>query len=127
MAFVPKRRAVRQDSMSISDKSRFEELKASGLLPSPKGVALAVLRLAQDDTTSNAQMARTIKADPALSGRIVKAANTVQFGGRRPVAAIPEAIVVLGLSTVRQLSLGFSLVSEHRSGKCNEFDYARLA
>ncbi|MGH8666156.1 MAG: diguanylate cyclase [Burkholderiales bacterium] len=109
--------------MSISEKSRFEELKASGLLPSPKGVALTVMRLAQDEATTNAQMARTIKTDPALSGRIVRAANTVQFGGRRPVAAIPEAIVVLGLSTVRQLSLGFSLVSDHRSGKCNGFDY----
>jgi diguanylate cyclase (GGDEF)-like protein len=109
--------------MSISENSRFEELKASGLLPSPKGVALTVMRLAQDESTTNAQMARTIKTDPALSGRIVKAANTVQFGGRRPVAAIPEAIVVLGLSTVRQLSLGFSLVSDHRSGKCNRFDY----
>jgi diguanylate cyclase (GGDEF)-like protein len=109
--------------MSISDKSRFEELKASGLLPSPKGVALAVMRLAQDESTTNAEMARTIKADPALSGRIVKAANTVQFGGRRPVAAIPEAIVVLGLSTVRQLALGFSLVSDYRSGKCDGFDY----
>jgi diguanylate cyclase (GGDEF)-like protein len=109
--------------MTFSDKSRFEELKASGLLPSPKGVALAVMRLAQDESTTNAEMARTIKADPALSGRIVKAANTVQFGGRRPVAAIPEAIVVLGLATVRQLVLGFSLVSDYRAGKCNGFDY----
>lgn len=108
--------------MSI-DQSRFEELKASGLLPSPKGVALAVMRLAQDDATTNAEMARTIKADPALTGRIVKAANTVQFGGRRPVAAIPEAIIVLGLATVRQLALGFSLVSEYRSGRCDGFDY----
>ncbi|HEY8554806.1 MAG TPA: diguanylate cyclase [Burkholderiales bacterium] len=109
--------------MTISDKSRFEELKASGLLPSPKGVALAVMRLAQDDNTTIAEMARTIKADPALSGRIVKAANTVQFGGRRPVASIPDALMVLGLATVRQLALGFSLVSEYRSGRCEGFGY----
>jgi HD-like signal output (HDOD) protein len=57
--------------MSISENSRFEELKASGLLPSPKGVALTVMRLAQDESTTNAQMARSIKSDPALSGRIV--------------------------------------------------------
>jgi diguanylate cyclase (GGDEF)-like protein len=107
----------------MNHQSRFDELKASGLLPSPKGVALAVMRLAQDDTATNAEMARTIKADPALSGRIVKAANTVQFGGRRPVAAVPDAIVVLGLATVRQLALGFSLVSDYRSGRCDGFDY----
>jgi diguanylate cyclase (GGDEF)-like protein len=109
--------------MSISDKSRFQELRATGLLPSPKGVALAVMRLAQDERTTNAEMVRTIKADPALAGRIIKAANTVHFGVRRPVAAIPDALVVLGLSTVRQLVLGFSLVSDYRSGKCVGFDY----
>lgn len=109
--------------MSISDKSRFEELKASGLLPSPKGVALAVMRLAQDENVTNAAMARVLKADPALSGRLVKAANTAQFAGTRPVASVPDAIVVLGLSTVRQLALGFSLISEYRHGCCKCFDY----
>ncbi len=109
--------------MSISDDSKFEELKATGLLPSPKGVALAVMQLAQDEDATIADIARTIKADPALSGRMVKAANTAQFRGRRPVASVPDAIVVLGIKTVRQLSLGFSLVSDYRDGKCSAFDY----
>jgi len=112
--------------MSISEKARFEEIKASGLLPSPKGVALAVMQLAQDERTTNAAMARMIKADPALSGRLVKASNTVQFGRRRPVASVPDAIIVLGLNTVRQLALGFSLVSDYRSGRCPNFDYDRF-
>ncbi|MCC6535495.1 MAG: diguanylate cyclase [Burkholderiales bacterium] len=112
--------------MSIDHHAKFEELKASGLLPSPKGVALAVMQLAQDENATNSAMARTIKADPALTGRIVKAANTSQFGGRRPVASVPDALVVLGLNTVRQLALGFSLVSDYRSGKCAAFDYERF-
>jgi two-component system, cell cycle response regulator len=111
--------------MAINE-SRFGEIKASGLLPSPKGVALAVMQLAQDEATSSAAMARTIKADPALSGRLLKAANTTQFGLRRPVASVPDAVVVLGLNTVRQLALGFSLVSDYRSGKCRNFDYERF-
>ena len=44
----------------MNQQSRFDELKASGLLPSPKGVALAVMRLAQDDTATNAEMARMV-------------------------------------------------------------------
>jgi diguanylate cyclase (GGDEF)-like protein len=112
--------------MPINEKSRFEELKASGLLPSPKGVALAVMQLAQDERTTNAAMANTIKADPALSGRLVKAANTAQSGRRRPVASVPDAVVILGLNTVRQLALGFSLVSDYRSGRCSHFDYERF-
>jgi two-component system, cell cycle response regulator len=112
--------------MSIDHDSKYEELKASGLLPSPKGVALAVMQLAQDENTSAACLARVIKADPALSGRMVKAANTARFRGRRPIASVPDAIVVLGVNTVRQLALGFSLVSDYRNGKCELFDYERF-
>ncbi len=103
--------------------TRFQELKAHGRLPSPQGVALAVMRLAQDEAATSGELTRIIKADPALSGRIIKAANTVQFGGRRPVSSIPDAVVVLGLGSVRQLALGFSLVSQYRSGQCAAFDY----
>jgi two-component system cell cycle response regulator len=106
-----------------SGEFKFEELKASGLLPSPKGVALAVMDLAQDENATNAALARTIQADPALSGRLVKAANTVQFRRRRPVASVPDAVMVLGMSTVRQLALGFALVTEYRDGNCEGFDY----
>jgi diguanylate cyclase (GGDEF)-like protein len=123
---APQASRKEREFMSISDKSRFDEIKASGLLPSPKGVALAVMQLAQDERTTNAAIARAIKADPALSGRLVKAANTVQFGRRRPVGSVPDAIVVLGLNTVRQLALGFSLVSDYRSGRCRNFDYDRF-
>jgi len=84
------------------------------------------MQLAQDENTTSADMARTIKADPALSGRMVKAANTAQFGGRRPVASVLDAMVVLGLNTVRQLALCFSLVSEYRNGKCLGFDYEKF-
>jgi len=109
--------------MSIIDKSKFEELKASGMLPSPKGVALAVMQLAQRENTTHAELARTIKTDPALAGRIVKAANTANVHGRRPVASVPDALVVLGLNTVRSLALGFSLVANYRNGGCARFDY----
>jgi diguanylate cyclase (GGDEF)-like protein len=109
--------------MNVNEKTKIDELKATGLLPSPKGVALAVMALAQDENATNAALARTIQADPALSGRIIKAANTAQFAGRRPVASIGDAVVLLGLSVVRQLALGFSLISEYREGRCEGFDY----
>jgi len=112
--------------MSAMDKSKFEQLKASGLLPSPKGVALAIMRLTQNESVNGNDIARTIKADPALSGRIIKAANagSAFMTGRRPIAAVPDALVVLGLQAVRQLALGFSLVSGYREGGCANFDYS---
>ncbi len=103
--------------------SRYEALKAKGQLPSPKGVALRVVQLTQKDDVTNQEIARAIKADPALSGRIIKIANALVAYQTRPVASISDAVTVLGLNTVRQLVLGVSLVENSRNGSCHEFDY----
>lgn len=109
--------------MSPIDISKFEQLKTSGDLPSPKGVALAIVRLTQQDDVSMAELARVIKTDPALVGRLIKAANGAATARRRPVASVQDALIVLGLPTVRSLALGFSLLSGYSSGACRNFDY----
>lgn len=101
----------------------YETLKAAGELPSPKGAALTIMRLCQRDDFSMAQLAVAIKTDPAFVGRLIKAANTVGRQGGRAVASVEGALQVLGISTVRALALGFSLVSNYRKGNCQNFDY----
>ncbi|MEN3113121.1 diguanylate cyclase [Uliginosibacterium paludis] len=105
------------------DISRFEQLKASGDLPSPKGIALAVIRLTQQERMSLAELAALIRSDPAFVGRLIKAANDIIGYGRRPVASIGEALNVLGVPAVRAMALGFSLLNNYRSGACEGFDY----
>ena len=93
------------------DIRRFEKIKASGELPSPRGVALAVIRQAQNPEGSMADMARVIKGDPAFVARLVKTANGLVAGNRRAVVSVQEALMVLGLPAVRTMALGFSLLS----------------
>ena len=107
----------------MATHSKFEALKAKGQLPSPKGVALRVVQLTQKDNVTNQEIAHAIKADPALSGRIIKIANALVAYQTRPVASITDAVAVLGLNTVRQLVLGLSLVESSRNGPCQGFDY----
>ncbi len=109
--------------MNPMDISRFEKLKASGNLPSPKGVALAIMRLTQKEDASMAELARIIKSDPAFVGRLIKAANSVNANPGRPVVSVQEALVVLGMPAVRNLALGFSLLSQYKNGACKGFDY----
>lgn len=109
--------------MTSLDKSRFEHLKASGDLPSPKGVALAIIRLTQRADVSMVELSRIIKTDPAFVGRLIKATNTGNHAGRRPVASVQDALTVLGLPAVRTLAMGFSLLSAYRNGACRNFDY----
>lgn len=109
--------------MSPIDISKFEQLKATGELPSPKGVALAIIRMTQQESVSTAEIARVVKSDPAFVGRLIKASNGINAVGRRPVASVQDALLVLGIPAVRTLALGFSLLSTYRNGSCRNFDY----
>ncbi len=102
--------------------TQVEQLKLSGQLPSPRGVALAVLELSQRENATLGEIARVVQTDPALSGRLIKLANTASHA-TRPVVSVQEAVVRQGMSTVRQLALGFSLLDQYRDGACEAFDY----
>jgi two-component system cell cycle response regulator len=104
-------------------KTRFATLKAGGMLPSPKGVALAVLELTQRQDASVQAVTHLVQTDPAMAGRILHYANAVHGGSLRHIASLSHAIVFLGLFRVRQIALGFSLVDQYRSGACAAFDY----
>ena len=109
--------------MEVINQNLFKELKATGQLPSPKGVALALLNVMQQDDVTIQDIARIVLADPALSGRLIKFANSPSFSSRRLVASVSEAIMVIGLPMVRHLVLGFSVLSSSREGQCLAFNY----
>ena len=99
-----------------------EQLKISGQLPTPRGVALAVLELSRRENATLGEIARVVQTDPALSGRLIKLANAVSHI-RRPVVSVQEAVARQGMATVRHLALGFSLLDQYRKGTCTAFDY----
>jgi diguanylate cyclase (GGDEF)-like protein len=112
--------------MTQSIAEKFQEFKAHGKLPSPRGVALQIIKLANNENTTTQQISNLISKDPALAGRIVKAANLLVQNAARPIASISDAVTVLGLKSVRQLALSLSLVADFRSGMCKGFDYQRF-
>jgi diguanylate cyclase (GGDEF)-like protein len=103
--------------------TRFDELKATGSLPSPTGVAIEVMRLARSEKTTSAELARVIQADPALTGRLLRLANSSFTGAKRPAACVADAVLRLGLRTVSTVSLAFSILGASRNGICRRFDY----
>jgi HD-like signal output (HDOD) protein len=112
-------------SSSPFNSERLQEIKALGDLPSPKGAALAVMRLTQNPQVSVAELTQAVQTDPALVGRLIKAANALN-NKNRPVTAVQDALILLGISTVRYLALSFSLVSEYRGNQCAQFNFSRF-
>ena len=106
-------------------KKTFEELLLTGKLPSPAGVGMRILQLTRTDDFSVEEMGETIRVDSALTGRILKLANSALLGGAHPVTTVREAIMRLGSRSVRDLALAFSLVSERRKTSCKSFDFER--
>ena len=91
-------------------------------LPSPQGVALAILSACARDDVTLAEVTQLVQTDPALSGRLLERANAANAGGR-PVVAISQAVGRMGLAAVKQLALSFSLIDHYSRGKCPDFDY----
>ncbi|MBM3987963.1 MAG: HDOD domain-containing protein [Planctomycetes bacterium] len=102
-----------------------EELKLAGNLPSPTGVGLAILELTRGEDYSMGDVTRVIQTDPALTGRILRIANSAVSSPSQPITSVSQAAMRLGVRSVRNVALGFSLVSGNRSGGCRSFDYER--
>ncbi|KGK41896.1 hypothetical protein LH51_11020 [Nitrincola sp. A-D6] len=94
------------------------------LLPTPNGVALAIMEAWENENTTIQQIAKLVQMDPSLSGRILKLANSA-VTGRRPVASVPEAIVRVGMQTVGQLAVAFSLIANESPINSTEFNHQK--
>ena len=106
--------------------NKIEQLRISGQLPSPKGVALAIMEISQREDATLDEVTRLVQTDPALSSRLLRMANAASHGSSsngRMVVSINEAVLRLGMATVRQLAMGFSLIDQYPQGLCTAFDY----
>ncbi len=102
---------------------KFDELRLTGNLPSPSPIGLRILEITRSDDYDQEELEQTIMADPALSGRILKLANSACNRGSEVIADIPQAARRLGSRTVRTTALGFTLVADNRQGAAKDFDY----
>lgn len=84
---------------------------ASVQLPTMSEVAHSLIRTLNDDKASVEQVSRIIADDPALTAKLLRLANSAQFGLPRGVATVDEAIHMVGMEKVRTLCLGACLNS----------------
>jgi diguanylate cyclase (GGDEF)-like protein len=95
-------------------------------LPSPPGVALQIIELAQDPNADIGATARVIALDPALSARMLRVANSPLYAGRRRVDNLAQAMTMLGLNATLSLALGFSLAQGLRGPEGTALEQERI-
>jgi len=108
--------------MKVAD---INQLNISASLPSPKGVALALLEACRQEDVTIAEIAKLIQTDPALSGRLIQRANATKQTSRA-VSSISDAVSRVGLTAVKQLAMGFSLIDQYQQSSSKGFDYQQF-
>lgn len=86
-----------------------EKIWSSDQLPTLPAVAVKLLELSKDSDTDIKDVIETIKADPAITAKILKASNSSFFSLRSECKGIERAVPLLGTMVVTSLALSFSL------------------
>ncbi|MBX3356844.1 MAG: HDOD domain-containing protein [Phycisphaeraceae bacterium] len=92
-------------------------------LPSLPAVALRVIELTQDREVAVTDLAEIITRDQALAAKVLRTVNSSFYALSKPCSSINQAIVLLGLTAVKTLALGFTLVGAISKTAADDFDY----
>lgn len=88
----------------LNEKIR-KKLEARKDLPTIPATAAAVLQSIDDPNASAASLARIIERDVSLTARVLAVANSPFYGLLRKVSTVELALVILGLSAVKEILL----------------------
>jgi HD-like signal output (HDOD) protein len=87
-----------------------QDLKLDRLnLPSLPEVASKVGHAIQDESSDANTIARVIQSDPAITAKIVKAANSAFYGSLNPVESCTQAVIRLGTRVTHNLVVNYTM------------------
>jgi len=91
-----------------------EETLKSMELPVLPATAQKVLSLMADPDVSIEKIKRLIATDPGLTTKILKVANSAFYGSQRNIQNLTQAILMLGLNSVRNLVVATSMKNVYK-------------
>jgi HD-like signal output (HDOD) protein len=85
------------------------------VLPSVPRVVATLISQLKDDSMSSHELVAQLEQDPNLAARTLRVANSSFYSGRRNVASLHDAIVIIGTHTLRTLviSCGIEAAFSH--------------
>lgn len=94
-------------------------IKSCGFLPSLPHVVAELMQATLSDNSSVGDIAKIIQKDPSLTGHVLKVVNSSFYGLSRKITSPAQAIIVLGLRAVQNISLTASVFRTFHSTKTN--------
>ena len=84
-------------------------------LPGLSTTVLKVLETCNNPEATANDLNRVISLDPVLTGRVLKLVNSAYYGIANTISSVTRAVVMLGLNTVKQLSLSLAILENFYS------------
>ena len=94
-----------------------------GSVPVLPELADHVIRMALENEVSVTKLADLIEKDQALTARILSLANSTYYKRSRDIYTVRDAVVVVGLDSVRTVALGVSVLGMFPTVKDSGLDY----
>ena len=101
--------------------------KKIGRLPTLPGVAMQILQAMGRDTPNIREISEIISLDAPLSAKVLKMVNSPFYGLSNKITSVHQAMVYLGLNTVKNLALSFSLIKTFEHKNKSSFDYVQFS
>jgi putative nucleotidyltransferase with HDIG domain len=86
-----------------------------------RSVAARAIQLAEDERSAAMDLATVISSDQALTAKLLRLSNSAYYGYSRRIANVREAVILLGMRTVRSVAISsgiidsFSVPTPHES------------
>lgn len=103
-----------------------QRLKHCPSLPSPPAIASRLLELCEEPDLDMDDVGNLLRNDPALTARLLRAANSPIYGYRRRATTLKDALLFLGINGAVSLALTFTLSLPLRDDENSSTHYTQL-
>ncbi len=92
-------------------------------LPSPPGIVVRILEAVQQEDNCFADLGKIISADPSLTTKLLRVANSSMYGFGGRVKSIESALAILGINALKNIALSFIIVRKLQGDSNGLFDF----
>jgi len=86
-------------------------------------VASRAIQLAENERTAAVELATVISSDQALTAKVLKLSNSAYYGYGRRISTVREAVILLGMRTVRSVAIAFGIIDALKPREVAGFDH----
>ena len=87
-----------------------------------RAVATKAISIAEDERAAAMDLATVISSDQALTAKLLRLSNSAYYGYARRISNVREAVILLGMRTVRSVAISSAIIEAFRVPEIEGFD-----